>query len=383
MTFQKFSKSPPTTVLAAIRYHCRLRHLSIFTEKNYVGWARQFIHFHGMKSPRTMGEPEIEAFLSYLATNRNVAPATQNQALNALVFLFREVVGKSLGDFKNIRWARREQRIPVVLSRTEVGKILSSLNFGTQKWLIAMLLYGAGLRLIECLRLRIKDIDFEQGYIIVHDGKGRKSRIVHLPEVLIEPLKRQIHFAQKIHRHDIDAGFGRTSLPYALAKKYPNADRELKWQYIFPSVQRSQDPVSGETKRHHLFPSIMEEALRKAVRKTNIQKKVTCHTFRHSFATHLLESGTDIRTIQTLLGHSSVKTTMIYTHVAKGKAPPCKSPLDTLEITMGTELDTACVAESAATPEIAPEAVTPGEIPSKRPAWWARVLRFCVGFAGD
>jgi integron integrase len=320
-------------LLEICREQCRLRHLSLATEKQYLGWIKRFILFHNKQHPKDLSEEAIESFLSFLAIKRNISPATQNQALNALVFLYREVLNREMRDFTNIRWARQRERIPVILTRPEITQILNLLQPNTQKWLIASLLYGAGLRLIECLRLRIKDIDFGQGFIIVKSGKGDKDRTVHLPESLVPFLKKQIKHAQKIHQKDLSDGFGRVSLPYALQRKYPNADKELKWQYIFPSIQRSKDPLSGDIKRHHLYPSIMEESLRKAIQKAEINKKVSCHTFRHSYATHLLESGVDIRTIQTLLGHTSVKTTMIYTHVAKGRAQLCRSPIDSIEMT--------------------------------------------------
>jgi integron integrase len=331
MSQHQIKNSAPKKFMDICREKCRLRHFSLQTEKQYLGWIKRFILFNGKRHPRELGEEAIENFLSHLAIKRNVSPATQNQALNSLVFLYREVLGRDMGQFKNIRWAKQKVRIPIVLTVAEVSQILKNLESGSQKWLIASLLYGAGLRLIECLRLRVKDIDFGQGILVVKDGKGEKDPTVHLPVSLIEPLKKQIRHAQNIHQRDLNEGYGRVSLPYALQRKYPNTDRELKWQYIFPSIQRSRDPLSADIKRHHLYPSIMEESLRKAVQRANIDKKVSCHTFRHSYATHLLESGVDIRTIQILLGHTSVKTTMIYTHVAKGRVPLSRSPLDRIE----------------------------------------------------
>ena len=278
-----------------------------------------------------ISEQEIEEFLSYLAVQREVAPSTQSQALNAIVFLFRVVLEKDLGKFKNIRWSKRKQRIPEVFTRDEARKVLAAFKKGSQQKLIAHLLYGCGLRLTEALNLRIKDIDFGQRIIAIRDAKGGKDRTVPLPAILRKPLEFQIARSKRIHEWDLKRGYGKASLPYALLKKYPNSGTSPLWQYVFPSYKLSRDPRSGETKRHHLYDSIMEGALAAAVKKTGIDKRVTCHTFRHSYATHLLEGGKDIRTIQTLLGHSDVKTTMIYTHVAKGPAPQCESPLDILD----------------------------------------------------
>jgi len=304
--------------------------MSYYTEKSYIHWIRQFIRFHKRRHPKDMGEEAIEMFLSWLAIKREVSPSTQNQALNAIVFLFREVLGREIGKFKNICWAKRKPRIPVVLTREEVAKVLEIMRVDHRKWLVASLLYGCGLRLIEALRLRVKDIDFGQGFIAIRDAKGEKDRAVPLPKLLIEPLKKELIRSKALHQYDLTKGLGKVSMPFALSRKYPGADKEFPWQYVFPSTKLSTDPHNGETKRHHLFDSYMEEALQRAVRRAGIQKRVVCHTLRHSYATHLLESGKDIRTIQELLGHSSVKTTMIYTHVAKGPAPRCESPLDSL-----------------------------------------------------
>jgi integron integrase len=277
-----------------------------------------------------MGEEEIVRFLSHLAIERNCAPATQNQALNALVFLFKHVLGRDLGAFKNIVWAKRKQRVPEVMTREEVRAVLKVLEGNRSKWLIASLLYGCGLRLSEALRLRVKDVDFGQQIIVIRDAKGDKDRIAPLPKMLVTYLKEQLEHARQIHNHDIALGFGRVSLPYALARKYPHADAEWIWQYVFPSTKRSVDPRSGSIKRHHLFDSYMEDAVKDAARRSGLTKRITCHTFRHSFAKHLLENGKDIRLIQELLGHSDVKTTMIYTHVAKSPVPRVVSPFDEL-----------------------------------------------------
>jgi integron integrase len=323
-------KAQPRMLLDVVREVVRLRHLSYTTEKHYVHWIRRFVVFHGKRHPREMGEVEIVAFLSDLAIRRNCAPGTQNQALNALVFLFKNVLGKDLGEFRNIQWARRKQRAPEVMTREEVAAVLQSLSGDFPKWLIGSLLYGCGLRLSEALRLRIKDIDFGQGIIVIRDAKGDKDRIVPLPRRLVEPLHRQLAHSKNVHQLDLQAGLGRVSLPFALSRKYPNADREWPWQYAFPSTKVSRDPRSGEIKRHHLYGSYMEQSVKRAAREAGLTKRITCHTFRHSFATHLLENGRDIRLIQELLGHSDVKTTMIYTHVAKSPVPRVVSPLDEL-----------------------------------------------------
>ena len=317
-------------LLEVVRQRIRLRHLSYTTEKSYLGWIHRFVRFHGKRHPKEMGEAEIVSFLSHLAIERNCSPATQNQALNALVFLFKHVLGRDLGAFKNIVWAKRKQRVPEVMTREEVRDVLKVLEGKRSKWLIASLLYGCGLRLSEALRLRVKDVDFGQQIIVIRDAKGDKDRIVPLPKKLVTHLKEQLEHARQIHNHDIGLGFGRVSLPYALARKYPHADAEWIWQYVFPSTKRSVDPRSGSIKRHHLFDSYMEDAVKDAARRSGLTKRITCHTFRHSFATHLLENGKDIRLIQELLGHSDVKTTMIYTHVAKSPVPRVVSPFDEL-----------------------------------------------------
>jgi len=329
--------SSQKTLLQVVREHVRLRHLSHFTEKQYLHWIRKFILFHHKRHPRTMGEPEIEQFLTYIGIQRDVAPATQNQALNAIVFLFKSVLGRELGKFKNIRWSQRKPRIPEVLTRQEMATVLNNFKQGSQQKLIAHLLYGCGMRLTEALNLRLKDIDFGQNIITIRDAKGGKDRTVPLPKILIKPLQHQTERSKQIHQRDLKAGHGKASLPYALIRKYPSAGTSPLWQYIFPSYKLSKDPRSGEVKRHHLYDSIMEASLALAVKKAGIQKRVNCHTCRHSYATHLLESGKDIRTIQTLLGHSDLNTTMIYTHVAKGPAPQCESPLDVLPLISDTK----------------------------------------------
>jgi integron integrase len=323
-------KPRPKMLLEVVREVIRLRHLSYTTEKHYLHWIGRFVRFHGRRHPGEMGEVEIGAFLSHLAINRDCSPATQNQALNALVFLFKHVLGRELEPFRNIQWARRKPRVPVVMTREEVARVLEQFKPSPQKWLIGSLLYGCGLRLSEALRLRVKDVEFGQGIIVIRDAKGGKDRVVPLPKRLITPLEAQLSLAKRLHSADLAAGFGRVSLPHALSVKYPKADREWPWQYVFPSVKLSQDPRSGDIKRHHLYGSYMEDAVKRAANSASLSKRITCHTFRHSFATHLLENGRDIRLIQELLGHSDVKTTMIYTHVARSPVPRVVSPLDEL-----------------------------------------------------
>jgi len=311
-----------------VRQVIRTKHYSYRTEKSYVGWIKQFIMFNGKKHPKEMGEAEINSFLTHLAVKRKVSASTQNQALCAIVFLYKNVLKKDLGEFEGIIWTKRRKHIPVVLTRSEVKTILNRLH-GTP-WLIGYLLYGAGLRLNECLRLRVKDFDFEYNQIQIWDAKGSKDRVTVLPKALKQPLQQKIKVVKKIHQKDLLKGYGEVSLPYALGKKYPNAATDFGWQYIFQASRRSTDPRSGKIKRHHLDESVLRKALRIAVKKTDIYKKVTSHTFRHSFATHLLEDGHDIRTIQELLGHKDVKTTMIYTHVLNRGDIGVISPVDKL-----------------------------------------------------
>jgi integron integrase len=273
-----------------------------------------------------MGKPEIEAFLTYLAVDRRVAASTQNQALNAILFLYRDVLDVNLPWLDDVVRAKRPERIPEVLSTQEVARLLAQID-GTYK-LMASLLYGSGLRLMEALRLRVKDVDFDYRQIVVRNGKGAKDRVTPLPSSLEEKLKTQIDKVVAQHREDLKAGYGSVYLPYALAEKYPNAQRELAWQYVFPSNQLSRDPHSGEKRRHHLNEKGLQQAVKLAVRRAGINKKASCHTLRHSFATHLLERGNDIRTVQELLGHKNVQTTMLYTHVLKRGGRGVISPLD-------------------------------------------------------
>jgi len=282
-----------------------------------------------------LGEVAVTAFLNHLATDRNVAASTQNQALSALLFLYRNTLGAELDWLDGLVRAKRPQRMPVVLTTEEVDKILCALE-GTQ-WLMASLLYGTGMRLMECLRLRVKDVDFGYSQILIRDGKGEKDRITMLPRRLIDPLRTQLLKVHQLHDLDLRDGFGEVHLPYALACKYPRAGFEWGWQYVFPSKNRSADPEDGVVRRHHLDETVLQRAVKGAVRTSGISKRVHCHTFRHSFATHLLQSGYDIRTVQELLGHSDVSTTMIYTHVLNRGGRGVVSPLDQAAASFGSE----------------------------------------------
>ena len=304
----------------------RRRHYSLRTEKCYLRWIRRFILFHHKRHPAQMGEKEIETFLTYLAVAKNVAASTQNQALSALLFLYRDVLGHTMDEPINALRAKKPKCLPTVLTKEEVSLILNCLL--NPHRLVAQLLYGSGLRLLECLRLRVKDLDFTQKIIIVRDGKGNKDRITVFPDLLQNPLKRHLHRIERLHQKDLDQGYGQVYLPHALHRKYPNAHREWIWQYVFPSRQLSQDPRSHQIRRHHLSPSAVNKAFRQAVKLAEIDKHVTPHALRHSFATHLLENGYDIRTVQDLLGHKDVRTTMIYTHVLNRGGFAVRSPLD-------------------------------------------------------
>ena len=313
-------------LLDQVRARLRLKHYSLRTEQAYVGWVRRFILANDKRHPRDMGVAEVEGFLSTLATRGQVAAGTQNQALSALLFLYREVLSIELPWMETVVRAKRPQRVPVVLSRDEVTRLLAMLDGCFA--LMASLLYGSGLRLMECVRLRVKDVDFGLNQICVRDGKGGKDRHVPLPRRLCDPLRAQLERVTVIHRQDLAEGCGAVWLPYALARKYPSAPRELGWQYVFPSGQLSRDPRGGELRRHHLDEAGLQRAVRAARLKAGIAKPATCHTLRHSFATHLLEAGQDIRTIQELLGHKDVATTQIYTHVLNRGGHGVLSPLD-------------------------------------------------------
>ena len=326
------SSRTPATVAAAprlldrVRDRIRVKHYSLRTEQAYVDWIRRFIGFHGKRHPLTMGASEVEAFLSHLAVERTVASATQNQAKAALLFLYGEVLGVELPWLDGVVQAKASQRLPVVLTRDEVAQVLRRLD-GVHR-LVASLLYGAGLRVLEALRLRVKDVDFVRREIVVRDGKGGKDRVTMLPRDAVRPLRAQLLEVRVLHQRDLDDGLGAVWLPHALARKTPNAATDWGWQYVFPARDLSTDPRDGVVRRHHLSDQAIQRAARQAARAADIAKPATPHTLRHSFATHLLEAGYDIRTVQELLGHSDVSTTMIYTHVLNRGGRGVVSPLD-------------------------------------------------------
>jgi integron integrase len=314
------------SLLDEVRRHIRLKHYSIRTEEAYVHHVKRFVLFHHKRHPQEMGVPEIRQYLLHLASYDHVSASTQNQALSALLFLYREVLGRDLAYVDGIERAKRPQRVPVVLSREEVRRLLAQLA-GTEH-LLASLLYGAGLRVLECVRLRVKDVDFAYQQIVIRDGKGEKDRRTMLPAALVGPLQRQLARARLLYEEDVQRGYGNVYLPYALARKYPNATREWGWQWVFPAGKLSVDPRSGQTRRHHISADVLQIAVKKGIKQAGISKRASCHTLRHSFATHLLEAGYDIRTIQELLGHSDVSTTMIYTHVLNRGGKGVRSPID-------------------------------------------------------
>ena len=319
----------PKRLIDRLREEIRARHYSRRTEKSYWYWIRYFIFFHRKRHPAEMGASEVTAFLSWLATERNVAAATQNQALSALLFLYKHVLGKQLPWLDELVRAQRPVRLPVVLTEAEVRRLLEGMQGGVR--LMTALLYGSGLRQIECLSLRVKDLDFAYRQIIVRDGKGGRDRATMLPENLVQPLQAHLGRVRLVHGRDRKEGYGQVWLPHALARKYPRAGCDWGWQFVFPSGNRSTDPESGVVRRHHVHPDTLARAVKGAARAAGIVKPVSCHTLRHSFATHLLERGYDIRTVQELLGHADVSTTMIYTHVMNKGARGVKSPLDRLE----------------------------------------------------
>jgi len=310
----------------------RRRHYSIRTERSYCEWVKRFVLHFNMKSRDDLseGEKKIETYLTFLARDRNVAPSTQNQALNALVFLYKHVLKQPLNEKINAERAARKVKIPVVLTRDETKRIIGAMTGIHQ--LVVKLLYGSGLRIIECLRLRVHDIDFGMKALTVRSGKGDKDRVTTLPPSLGTPLEAHLRHVKIVHEGDLANGYGEVYLPHALARKYPNAARKWQWQYVFPAQSLSTDPRTGIVRRHHLDPSPINKAIAKAVRTAGVQKQVSAHTFRHSFATDLLRRGTDIRTIQSLLGHKDVQTTMIYTHVLQQGGEGVISPLEDLEL---------------------------------------------------
>jgi len=315
-------------LLDQVRAKIRYKHYSIRTEQAYTDWIRRFILHFGKRHPREMGAAEIRQFLTHLAVEGRVSASTQNQARCALLFLYKEVLETELPWLDDVEQAKTPKRLPVVLNRDEVQAILSRLQ-GTH-WLIASLLYGTGMRILECLRLRVLDVDFKRREILIRDGKGNKDRVTMLPVTLVVTLQAHLQKVKALHDSDLAQGFGEVYLPFALDRKYPNAAREWSWQYVFPSAKLSVDPRSGKTRRHHIQEQAIQRAVKQVVRDAGLTKAATPHTLRHSFATHLLESGYDIRTVQELLGHSDVSTTMIYTHVLNKGGKGVLSPLDQL-----------------------------------------------------
>ena len=321
-------ESPVSELMTEMRAALRARHYSRRTEQAYCLWVRRFIRFHGVRHPADMAEPEINAFLTHLAVSEQVSASTQTQALCALLFLYRRVIDREVGELNDLVRARASRRLPVVLTREEAKAVLGALD--GDKWLMASLMYGSGLRLMECLRLRILDLEFTRGEIVVRDGKGGKDRVTMLPRTLASALGAHLAAARAVHRFDRAAGWGRVELPDALARKYPNAPADWRWQWVFPQRRRWTNPQTGEQGRHHVHESVMQRAMKEAVARAGIVKHASCHTLRHSFATHLLEAGYDIRTIQDLLGHKDVRTTMIYTHVLNRGGQGVRSPVDGL-----------------------------------------------------
>jgi integron integrase len=319
-------EKPPKKLLEQVSNIIRIKHYSYKTEKSYVNWIKRYIIFHDKRHPKEMGGREIEEFLTHLAVKENVAASTQNQALNAILFLYKEVLQQELDLRVDAVRAKRSRYLPTVLTKEEVLAIINNLSGVYQ--LVVKILYGTGLRQTECLQLRVKDLDFAQKQLIVRDAKGRESRVTMLPTSLIEELQFHLQIVKRQHQQDLEKGYGSVYLPFALERKYKNAEREWIWQFVFPSDRISQDPRSGIIRRHHLHESGLQKALKQAVKTASINKQVSCHTFRHSFATHLLQNGYDIRTVQELLGHKDVKTTMIYTHVLNRGGKGVRSPLD-------------------------------------------------------
>ena len=322
------SQDKAPKLLEQVREVIRTRHYSLRTEGTYLGWIRRFILFHGKRHPREMGRQEVQQFLSHLAVEAHVAASTQSQALSAIMFLYQQVLKQDIGWLDEVVRAKQPHRVPVVLTQDEVAAVLRPLSGTT--WIMATLLYGSGLRLMECLRLRVKDVDFFYNQIVVRDGKGRRDRVTMLPQSIKMPLQRHLQDVHQLHAQDLQAGAGHVYLPYALERKYPNASHEWVWQYVFPAAQPSRDPRTGIVRRHHVHKLVLQRAVQAAVRQAGLSKAASCHTLRHSFATHLLAAGYDIRTVQELLGHKDVRTTMIYTHVLNRGGRGVKSPADLL-----------------------------------------------------
>ncbi|HNV84298.1 MAG TPA: integron integrase [Arenimonas sp.] len=313
-------------MLELCRERCRVKHYSLRTEEAYLGWVRRFIFFHNKKHPAEMGGYEVESFLTHLAVKGHVSPSTQNQALSALLFLYREVLHLQLEWMENVVRAKQAIRLPVVLTVEQVNSVLARLD--GREWLMASLLYGTGMRLMECVRLRVKDVSFEKNEIVVRDGKGGKDRRTMLPARLCDPMRTQLEKVRELHREDTDENWDGVYLPDALERKYPNANKLMAWQYVFPATRRARDPRDGKIRRHHIDEKVLQRAVSKAAQAAGMDKPVSCHTLRHCFATHLIEAGYDIRTVQELLGHKDVATTQIYTHVLNKGGRGVQSPLD-------------------------------------------------------
>jgi integron integrase len=316
----------PSPLLEQVRAVARLKQLSLRTEESYVQAIRRFILYHEKRHPATMGAAEIQAYLTYLAVEQHVAGSTLNVALSAILFLYRDVLHVELPPLETTPRAQRAPRVQVVFTRAEVQRVLDQMQ-GVHR-LMAQLLYGSGLRLMECVRLRVKDLDFAYRQLTVRDGKGEKDRVTILPQVLVAPLQAQLRAARHLHAADLELGYGAVYLPHALERKYPKAVTDWRWQYVFPAERRANDPRSGKIRRHHISEDSLQRAVKRAIQHAGITKAASCHTFRHSFATHLLEDGYDIRTVQELLGHADVRTTMIYTHVLNRGGRGVRSPLD-------------------------------------------------------
>lgn len=315
-------------LLEQVRNAIRTKHYSIRTEESYTRWIKRFILFHNKRHPQNMGAKEVNAFLNHLAVKRGVAASTQTQALCAIVFLYKQIFNRDLGTLDNLIRAKRKKNLPVVFTREEAGQVLTKMA-GTHR-LMANLLYGSGLRLMECIRLRVKDVDFGYSQVVVRDGKGNKDRVTMLPKTVAHDLKEHLKKVKKQPEEDLVKGYGSVYLPNALARKYRGADKSWGWQYVFPSSKISVDPRSGVKRRHHVNQQYLHRSVKSAVQKSKIYKTASCHTFRHSFATHLIEDGYDIRTIQELLGHKDVSTTMVYTHVLSKGGRGVRSPVDTI-----------------------------------------------------
>jgi integron integrase len=320
--------APKPKLLDCLRLAMQSRHYSVRTEKTYCHWVTRYIFFHHVRHPAEMAEREINEFLTYLAVREKVSASTQNQALSALLFLYRHVLHMEIGEFGEIVRARKSVHLPVVMTREEVRLVLNNLT-GVM-WLICSLMYGTGLRLMECLNLRIQDIDFSGNQIIVRNGKGNKDRITMLPQVLKKPFLAHLSYVKQLHLKDLSEGYGKIQLPFALDRKYKNATSEWGWQFVFPQENRWINIYTGEQGRHHIHETIVQRNVKDAVRRSGLTKHASCHTFRHSFATHLLENGYDIRTVQELLGHKDVRTTMVYTHVLNRPGKGVLSPADSL-----------------------------------------------------